>query len=443
MKFDPMIILRTVQETLKPLMETGTNFIKTKMFTVVDMQSIQWDLEDEIRLEYFPHIPQKYAYYKNKSKTARADYSRPPRKTACRYKYVGKQWDAKKKIHSTGNRGLVSDDYKREVSVSKSKGNFIDVYNYCGTKIFFMISNVVSTGDRGDRTFDFRSLAVFNTEKDNKNLDEFIMMLIKNSEKKRAEHSSDEYWLLMEVNQTTNLLKQKRSFENVFILADIESQIKDSMRAFIEKRDWYQDHKIPYHFGILLYGPGGTGKSSIIQAIINEFDTFAYISESLETVVESKEIFLWSSTRDKPVVIICEDIDTDIFTNNRHVEIETKADDKDGIHKKDRKRTLGKLLNFIDGNISPSNVIYIFTTNYIEDLDAALIRPGRIDLCLEIGYIIDETLDKFLMFHYKQHLPNDRHVKPEFTFAELQTDVMKGFTIEHMLEKYTYERKDV
>ena len=57
------------------------------------------------------------------------------------------------------------------------------------------------------------------------------------------------------------------------------------------------------------------------------------------------------------------------------------------------KLTLGGLLNFADGIRSScgSERIFIFTTNHPEKLDPALIRPGRMDLHIELSYCTFEV----------------------------------------------------
>ena len=52
-----------------------------------------------------------------------------------------------------------------------------------------------------------------------------------------------------------------------------------------------------------------------------------------------------------------------------------------------RKLSLHEVLNFIDGIISPSSAIFIATTNYLDRIDPALIRPGRFDITYEVPYI--------------------------------------------------------
>lgn len=56
------------------------------------------------------------------------------------------------------------------------------------------------------------------------------------------------------------------------------------------------------------------------------------------------------------------------------------------------KLTLSGLLNAIDGASSSEERIIFMTTNYIDRLDAALIRPGRVDIKKYIGYASDDQI---------------------------------------------------
>lgn len=47
--------------------------------------------------------------------------------------------------------------------------------------------------------------------------------------------------------------------------------------------------------------------------------------------------------------------------------------------------TLSGLLNVLDGFHAPENVIFVMTTNDVDALDPALLRPGRIDYRLFLG----------------------------------------------------------
>ena len=80
-------------------------------------------------------------------------------------------------------------------------------------------------------------------------------------------------------------------------------------------------------------------------------------------------------------------------------------------------------------------MIYIFTTNHIDKLDPALIRPGRIDLKIEVGCVCKETFDQFCKRHYGKEPHVD--IKPGITFAQLQVEVMKEKSYEELIKFVT------
>ncbi len=53
--------------------------------------------------------------------------------------------------------------------------------------------------------------------------------------------------------------------------------------------------------------------------------------------------------------------------------------------------SLSALLNILDGVGSYKGRVLIITTNYAERLDAALIRLGRVDIKLELGYTCHDS----------------------------------------------------
>lgn len=61
------------------------------------------------------------------------------------------------------------------------------------------------------------------------------------------------------------------------------------------------------------------------------------------------------------------------------------------------KCSLSSLLNVLDGVASQEGRIVIMTTNYPEQLDEALIRPGRIDVKVHMGYISKQGAEQIFM----------------------------------------------
>ena len=61
--------------------------------------------------------------------------------------------------------------------------------------------------------------------------------------------------------------------------------------------------------------------------------------------------------------------------------------------------TLSGLLNVLDGFHAPEDVLFVMTTNVIDLLDRALLRPGRIDYRLFLGRACEaQKIDLYLRF---------------------------------------------
>ena len=71
--------------------------------------------------------------------------------------------------------------------------------------------------------------------------------------------------------------------------------------------------------------------------------------------------------------------------------------------------TLSGLLNALDGFSAPDNVLFIMTSNQIEALDPALLRPGRIDYRLYLGPATEEQKVEL----YRRFFPQASHGRSE------------------------------
>jgi chaperone BCS1 len=147
--------------------------------------------------------------------------------------------------------------------------------------------------------------------------------------------------------------KRKRPLDSVVLERGVKERIVDDMEAFISSRTWYLDRGIPYRRGYLLYGPPGTGKSSFIQAVAGH----------LLTKVPRR------------TVVLLEDVDV-AFLNRKQPGADGYAS---------ASVTFSGLLNALDGVASAEERIIFLTTNHVERLDEALVRPGRVDMTVRLG----------------------------------------------------------
>ena len=76
-------------------------------------------------------------------------------------------------------------------------------------------------------------------------------------------------------------------------------------------------------------------------------------------------------------IIVMEDIDVSLPSKNRRIQIQKKREESQE-YGHNSKVTLSGVLNALDGLCTADSQIVIMTTNFIKDLDPALIRPGRL-----------------------------------------------------------------
>merc|ERR1719335_1790215 len=65
---------------------------------------------------------------------------------------------------------------------------------------------------------------------------------------------------------------------------------------------------------------------------------------------------------------------------------------------------LAGLLNVLDGVVDTPERILIMTTNHPERLDPALIRPGRIDKKILLGYMNSDNVIKMIEHYFQEEL---------------------------------------
>lgn len=179
----------------------------------------------------------------------------------------------------------------------------------------------------------------------------------------------------------------RRDLDTLFYNGDVKKTITDHIENFFANRHIYESKNLTYKTGILVYGDPGTGKTSLAVALASKYN-YNLIVLDMTTFDKLDTSMLTSCINcdsDKFIVLL-EDIDT-LFTT---------LDREDKNIDKDTKSVINKMLQFLDSSSSPSDVIFLATTNHIEMLDEALLRDGRFDLKVEIGNIDHKTAKKMI-----------------------------------------------
>ena len=169
------------------------------------------------------------------------------------------------------------------------------------------------------------------------------------------------------------LCRKPRSLGSVVLDKTISQDTIDDARTFLRSGQWYQDMGIPHRRGYLFHGPAGCGKTSFCQVLASALG-FDICMLSLSDRFMTDNI-LANGLRNAPLrsIVLLEDVDA-VFTQRENTE-ETRSN----------RVTFSGLLNAIDGVVSQEGRIFVMTTNHIDKLDPALVRPGRCDVKIMIG----------------------------------------------------------
>ncbi|CAI9302293.1 unnamed protein product [Lactuca saligna] len=184
-------------------------------------------------------------------------------------------------------------------------------------------------------------------------------------------------------------LDHPANFATLAMDTDVKENVMKDLDRFIERREYYRKVGKAWKRGYLLYGPPGTGKSSLIAAMANYLNFDIYDLELTDVRSNSELRKLLVSTANRSILVV-EDIDCSVELHDR-VTAEpprsTRRNQGWGYHD-ERKVTLSGFLNFIDGLWSScgDERIIIFTTNRKDKLDPALLRPGRMDIHINMSY---------------------------------------------------------
>ncbi|TGZ83688.1 P-loop containing nucleoside triphosphate hydrolase protein [Ascodesmis nigricans] len=212
--------------------------------------------------------------------------------------------------------------------------------------------------------------------------------------------------------------KPSRDISTVFMPSEEKSRIINDCREYLSPgtAHWYARRGLPYRRGYLFYGPPGTGKTSLSMALAGELNLPLFILSLSTGSINDESLTQLFVGLPKKCIVLLEDIDCAGATDSSAKSNETSWGKK---QKKDNKQpqppnndnfprhgktpvSFSGLLNAIDGVASHEGRILIMTTNHRERLDAALIRPGRVDMEIKLGFADAETITEVFRGLYQE-----------------------------------------
>lgn len=182
---------------------------------------------------------------------------------------------------------------------------------------------------------------------------------------------------------------------------DLEQLMEVNVLAPLRHAAACRQAGIPLKRGILLAGPYGTGKSlfaaAVAQVATDHDWTYIYIKDASEL---SHAIKFAKSYQ--PAVIFAEDVD-------RHVTGE-------------RTDAMDKILNTLDGIDSKGDeIMVVLTTNHLDQVNRAMLRPGRLDVILNVIPPDAEAVQRLVRLYGRTFVSTDTDLGEVGTILAGQT----------------------
>lgn len=168
---------------------------------------------------------------------------------------------------------------------------------------------------------------------------------------------------------------EEKSMADVGGYEDVKQELRDAIIMPLEKKEIAFTYGIKPPTGILLFGPPGTGKTMLMRALAKELK-YNFIEVKCSQILSQ-----WYGESEKNVAEVFDNARKNAPTVLFFDEIDAIAKKRSGESLDEvGQRVLSELLQQIDGaSKSKATVMVIGATNRPDQIDSAMLRPGRLD----------------------------------------------------------------
>ena len=166
------------------------------------------------------------------------------------------------------------------------------------------------------------------------------------------------------------------TFEDVVGLDDVRDELIDALNC-ITSRDVFKAPDACRNF--ILFGPPGTGKTSLVVALGNSADVpVLFVPNAVFTNPQKLRAMFRKAESIAPAIVVMEELNT--LGNSLY----------------GRRDAINEMLSLLDGPQTHSKLLFLGTTNHLEQLEPALIRPERFGRVIEVGLPGMESREAFI-----------------------------------------------
>jgi chaperone BCS1 len=195
----------------------------------------------------------------------------------------------------------------------------------------------------------------------------------------------------------TGVSRPARTIDSIALESGKKRLLMKECTRYFSKEDerFHASRGIPYRRGLLFYGPPGTGKTSFTVALAGHFNLNVYMISMSDGALNDVGLGKLFDTLPRRCIVLLEDIDSSGIDRPPRQEVVNSSRDPTKVRNVTKTVTVGVtlsgLLNVLDGPASVDGRLVVMTSNSPDSLDAALLRPGRIDSKVLFGYTNKEV----------------------------------------------------